>query len=536
MSFHPPETNPAEGVAVPGDQRLSTGLRTGAVGIFAVLFMAVANAAPITAMSFNVPIAIGFGNGIGAPAGFLFATIVLTFFAIGYVAMARHITTAGAFYGFISHGLGQVWGMASGLLATVAYVIFEGSLVGGFAYFASDALKTSFDVDVNWMVFAIGGTLLIGILTYYSITLTAAVLSVTLTCEIVLLLALGISVLIKGGPAGYLFSETVPIKPAFQNLSAGAFGTSAAAGVAAIGIFFAFWSWVGFETTAVYGEESRDPKRMVPRATLIAVVGLGLFYTFMSWMVIVGQGPKKAVELSTSASPVDLWLTLVNQNLGGVAQGIYKILLVVGSFACAMAFHNAASRYIYAIGREAPWAGVRNTIGGTHPVHRSPAVASWIQSGITLVLMVLFFLFTAVSVPDANGNPVDTPSLVPYVNAYGLLALIGTAMILIVQTICSLAVIWFFAVKKVHPGNPLWTVVAPAIGGLGMLYALYLLWTNRDFAAGYGSDSLVFKLMPVYVVLTLALGLGYTLWLRRAHPDTFREVGRTVLEEAHERA
>ena len=35
----------------------------------------------------------------------------------GYVAMAKHITTTGAFYGFISHGLGQVWGMASGLLS-----------------------------------------------------------------------------------------------------------------------------------------------------------------------------------------------------------------------------------------------------------------------------------------------------------------------------------------------------------------------------------------------------------------------------------
>src|SRR3954466_9432671 len=215
------------------DAPAPAGLKKGAIGIVAVLFMAVANAAPITAMTSNTPIAVGFGNGLGAPAGFLFATIILTLFAIGYVAMARYITTAGAFYGFISHGLGQVWGMASGLLATVAYVIFEGSLVGGFAYFASDALKSSFDVDVNWMVFALAGTLLIGILTYYSITLTAAVLSVTLTCEVVLLLALGISVLIKGGPSGYLFSEPVPVAPAFKSLEAGAFGTSAAAGAAA---------------------------------------------------------------------------------------------------------------------------------------------------------------------------------------------------------------------------------------------------------------------------------------------------------------
>jgi amino acid transporter len=508
------------------------------VGLVGVLFMAVANAAPITAMSFNVPIAIGYGNGLGAPAGYLFATIVLTFFTIGYVSMARYITTTGAFMGFISHGLGQVTGMASGLLATVAYVIFEGSLIGGFAYFAADALhQAPFNLDINWMVFAILGTILIGVLTYYSITLTAAVLGVTLVSEVLLLATLGISVLIKGGgPDGLLFGETVPITPAFGNLSDKAFGTGAAAGIAAIGLFFAFWSWVGYETTAVYGEESKDPKRIVPRATLIAVVGLGLFYTFMSWMVIAGQGRKAAVEYSISAAPVDLWLTLVKANLGGVALGLYKILLVVGSFACAMAFHNAASRYIYAIGREAPWAGVRNTIGATHPKTHSPATASWIQTGITLVLMVLFFAFTAVKAPDASGNLVDTPALVPYVNAYGLLALIGTAMILIVQTICSAAVISYFAVKKTHPGNWFTTVVSPLIGGAGMVYALSLLWQNREFAAGLGAGSKVFTLMPVYILLTLAVGIGYGFWLRAKHPDTYAEIGRTTIEEAHERA
>ncbi|MUH46716.1 MAG: amino acid permease, partial [Actinobacteria bacterium] len=102
-------------------------MKVGAVGLVGVLFMAVANAAPITAMSFNVPIAVGYGNGIGVSGGYLFATIVLTIFTIGFVSMAKYITTAGAFYGFISHGLGQMWGMASGLLAAVAYIVFEAS-------------------------------------------------------------------------------------------------------------------------------------------------------------------------------------------------------------------------------------------------------------------------------------------------------------------------------------------------------------------------------------------------------------------------
>jgi amino acid transporter len=520
--------------AMPGDHQISSAdsarLKAGAVGLVGVLLMAVANAAPITAMSFNVPIAIGYGNGISASAGFLFATIVLTIFAVGFVSMARYITTAGAFYGFITQGLGQLWGMASGLIAAVAYIIFEASLVGGFSYFASEYVLKPAGINVNWMIIAAIGIIIIAVLTYYSVTLAAGVLGVTLVLEVLLLGALGLSVLFKGGPDGYMFGDIVPPQNAFTSLPEDAFGTGVAAGVAAIGIFFAFWSWVGFETTAVYGEESKNPKRNVPIATMIAVIGLGLFYTFMSWMVVVGNGAAKSVEVSAGAAPVDLWLGLVDANLGGFMVLAYKILLVVGSFACAMAFHNAASRYIFAMGRESASGFLRRSIGSVNAKHGSPATASFVQSGITLVLCILFLLFTNVYI---EGEAV--PELVPYVNVYGLLALIGTAMILIVQTITSFAVISFFWVKKVHKGNVIATLICPILGAIGMLYALWLLWSNRNFAAGLAADSLVFTLMPLYVIGLLIIGFGYAAWVRAKRPDLYAEIGRTTIEEAHER-
>ncbi|OBB09865.1 amino acid permease [Mycobacteriaceae bacterium 1482268.1] len=529
-----------ESAATPsvGDlEQAPPGLKKGAIGIVAVIFMAVANAAPITAMTGNTPIAVGFGNGLGAPAGFLFATIILTLFTLGYVAMARHITTTGAFYGFISHGLGQVWGMASGLLATFAYVVFEGSLIGGCAYFANDAVNTILGVNIPWLVFAVGAILIIAALCHFHISLTAAILGVTLVAEVLMLFALALSVIVKGGgPDGFMLNQTVMLHNAFEGLPAGAFGTSAAAGSMAIGLFFAFWSWVGFETTAVYGEESRNPKKIIPRATLIAVVGLGLFYTFISAMVLAGNGAKTSVETSISASPLDLYFGLVNANLGGVLLDIYKILLVIGSFACALAFHNAASRYLFALGREIPSGAMRKSVGAAHPKHGSPYIASAIQSGITLVLVLLFAVFTAVQVPDADGNPVDTPALVPYTNIYGLLALIGTAAILLVQAICSAAVIWYFWVRKTHRGNMITTLVCPLIGGAAMLYVVWLLWDNRAFAAGYAANSLVFKAEPYIILAVFAVGVVYALWLRSAKPALYAEIGRTVMEDAHERA
>src|SRR5438270_5039810 len=111
-------------------------LKPGAVVLAGVLFLTGTGAAPISAMLFNTPISVGFGNGVATPAGFLIATIVLTIFGVAYVAMARKVTTAGGFYSFISHGLTRELGLATGLLMVSAYSVFEVSLVGGFAYFA----------------------------------------------------------------------------------------------------------------------------------------------------------------------------------------------------------------------------------------------------------------------------------------------------------------------------------------------------------------------------------------------------------------
>lgn len=507
------------------------GLKAGAVGLMGVLFMAVANAAPITAMTGNVPIAVGYGNGIGAPAGYLIATVVLTLFTIGFVSMARYITTAGAFYGFITHGLGQVWGMASGALATMAYVVFEGSLVGIFAYFSNSALHTWFGWDVNWLLIAIVGIIAIGIFGYFDISIAATILGVTLVCEVLLLSALSFSVLFSGGGPDGLVTEAVNPLNAFKSLQAGGGGIGAlidgkavAAGSAAIGLFFAFWSWVGYETTAVYGEESRDPKRIVPRATLIAVVGLGLFYTFVSWMMIAGNGKAKAIEKANTDS-VGLWVDLAKAKLGGAFVGdIYLALIMIGSFACGLAFHNAASRYLYAIGREVPL--TRNNLGATHGTHQTPHISSMVQSGITLVLTLgFYFLTTHGSVPLRGA----------YLYEYGLLAILGTMAILIVQAITSLAVIWYFHVKKLAPGNVLTTGIIPAVGGLGMVYVVWLLLDNINFAGGAASSAPFFTAIPYIVVLTFVVGLLGVLWLKSRNRPVYEAIGRTVLEETHAR-
>src|SRR5256712_13986518 len=84
----------------------------------------------------------------------------------------------------------------------------------------------------------------------------------------------------------FTFEALNPVK-AFQGFPA----TGAlAAGIPAIGLFFAFWSWVGFEMAPNYVEESSDPKRIVQMAMYISVIGLGVFYVLMMWASCAGYG------------------------------------------------------------------------------------------------------------------------------------------------------------------------------------------------------------------------------------------------------
>jgi amino acid transporter len=501
-------------------------LKPNAVGLIGVLFMAVATAAPITAMVGNVPIAVGFGNGIYAPAGYFVATIVLTLFAIGYAAMSKHITATGAFYGYISHGLGRIVGLGAGFLTAMAYMVFEASLIGIFAFFGNDTFNSLFHVNIPWIVFAIAMLAINALLTYFDINVAARVLGVFLITEIVMLALMALSVLFTGGgPQGWSWGSLNPLN-AFQNLSgavAGADGSMiTVAGSAGIGLFFAFWSWVGFESSAMYGEESKNPKKIIPIAVISSVIGIGVFYVIISWLAIVGTGPQNAVALAQdSATAGDIFFGPVGAHLGTWAVDLFKILLMTGSFACGMAFHNCAARYIYAIGRENVIPGMRKTLGATHPSHGSPHIAGFVQTGFATVV-VLFFALTGRD---------------PYTGLYGLMALLGTTAIMIVQALAAFAVIAYFHVGKNHPETANWfrTFLAPLLGGLGMLYVVYLLGKNASFAAGTAASDWVFAAIPYVVGVVGIGGLLLAVVLKYKSPQRYSELGRTVLEEAHER-
>src|SRR4051812_11417668 len=155
-------------------------LQAKAVGLVGVLFLTVTGAAPESAMLGNVPFAAGFGIGKYTPAAFLLATIVLTIFSVGYAAMAKRVSSVGGFYAFISQGLGREVGMSAGITSLVCYSIFEASLYGLFAYFGNLWFKTHLGIDIGWVWLALFALIAAGIMSYFEVKLSVAVLGVAL--------------------------------------------------------------------------------------------------------------------------------------------------------------------------------------------------------------------------------------------------------------------------------------------------------------------------------------------------------------------
>ena len=150
-----------------------------------------------------------------------------------------------------------------------------------------------------------------------------------------------------------------------------------------------------------------------------------------------------------------------------------QVLILTGSFACAMAFHNVAMRYFYAMGREGI---LPRALGKTHPTHKSPYVASITRPWSRSCIVLAWGIGAGFGFADAA----DTA----YVRIYTMMAVQG--------------VVW-------HPGDPgrvragrdrvhrapqaprlVWlvVVVCPIIAIVGQVFAIYLLFKNIDVLAG----------------------------------------------------
>jgi amino acid transporter len=437
------------------------GLSKGRLGVFGIVFFVVAASAPMAGMTGTVPVAAVLGNGAAVPGAFVFVGIILLLFSVGFTAMSHKVTNAGAFFAYVGKALGVNMGVASSFVSSLAYMTVQFCIYGFFGAIMSGTFA-SLGLDLPWYVWFLVGWALVTLLSLMRVDVGAKFLGVLTSLEVLSMLVVAIAILVTGGPEGLNFAASFDPTLVF----AGGF-----AGTAGIAISFAFASFIGFESTAIYGEEAKDAKNTVRKATYWAVgiiAGLFAVVTF-AMMTALGSSDVITPILERSdglANPANVLFSLAGEYVGPWMAVVMNILIVTSLFAALLAFQNAGSRYFFAMSRGGVLPSALSRTNG----RGAPVGGVWTMSIIGLIVVGLFAVF----------------QLDPILNLFYWLSAVAVLAITVVEILVSISVIVYFSKNE---GENIWQgKIAPALATIGMVLALYLIVARFNLLAGTVAD------------------------------------------------
>ncbi|MFY1691550.1 APC family permease [Plantactinospora sp. WMMB782] len=473
-----------------------TGLRQGRLGAIHLVFFTVAASAPLTVLGGGITTMYAVSGNVGAALSFLLLAAVLGVFAVGYAAMSRFVSNAGAFYSCIANGLGRVAGVGGSFLALASYNAIQIGLYGLFGAVLDAFVTAKFGVDRPWWVWALAGLAVVGLLGVLQVDLNATVLAVLLGLECLAVVVF--DVVAFGHPAGG--SVTLAgLDPG--NLFAAGLGAVFALGIA---------SFTGFESGALYSEEVRDPRRTVARATYVAVAFTGAFYALSAWALTVLTGPENAQAATAGAGPGVVFGNLA-AHAGGTVADAANLVFITSVLAALLSFHNAVARYLFALGRERVLPAFLSQTGARTG---APVGGSLTQTVLALGVVLAFVL---------TGRD-------PVLDLFTWLSGLSAVGVVLLMTLTSASVLGFFHRRREVGVNAWQRLVAPALATVLLLAVLVVLLVNFGALLAPGDPGYLAWLLPGVALVAALLGLGWGLLLRARRPAVYQAVGRGAVD------
>jgi amino acid transporter len=469
-------------------------LRADRLGTGGLLLSVLAATAPLMVVAGVMPTTFAVMGIVGQPLLFVVLGVVLILFSVGYAEMSRHVHNAGAFYAYISRGLGGTAGAGAALVALVAYNALQVGIYGIFGFEVSGLFATYADVEIAWWIPALVAALVVGLLGWLKIDVNARVLGVLLVIEVLLVVIFDIAALADPGKEGLSLHAFNP-----DTLTGAGVGTA---------LCFCIAAFLGFEQAPVYAEETSRPHVLVPRVMFFAVGGVAVFFALSSWALTVATGPSAIVGTAQKQS-AGLLFFLTESRLGGTFTDVLHILFVTGMFAALLSFHNVVARYAFAMGREGL---LPAAFGRTSGTSGAPGTGSLLQ---TVVAVVAFAI--------TDDGPAGDPTA-PVLQLFTWFGNIGALGVIVLMAAASLSVVVFF-VRRGAAGAQAWRLVTSVLAGLALL--VIAGYTVKDFEVlvGAGPGSSLIWVLPGVIGLALVAGLVLGLVLRVRAPEKHARIG-----------
>ncbi len=448
--------------------------------------------APVIAVILNAPAAAPVAEG-GLPLSFLAAFIGTAFVANTVVQFARRLPSSGLFYNYCSHALGGGAGFYTGWLYFGAYVLLAVGLFTSNGAFLKNYLQTELSINIPWWILSLALMGLVFALSIRSIKASVRVDLALLGIEMVVFLTLAIIAIANAGNGNTLhyFSPNAS--------SQGLTGIG-------LGAVFGVLSFIGFESAATLGEESRNPRRNIPTAVIGATVIIGVFYVFMMYALSAGYHLNNPAQLKAFIADPTPFPTITHRYANWMIN-IVDIAAVFGLFSCFLAVQNATVRVIFSMGRDRVLPGA---LGKVHKRFHSPYTAIYAITGFSIVAGIGLSAWLGSGITDV----------------YGWTGSLGTVAIVLVYMLANIGLIRFF--WRDPERSILRHVVAPILGIAALGYPLY--------SVAKPGQPFPYNLVPYVVLFWVIAGAVAYYYLRSRDPEKLKAVGRVLAEDEEDLA
>lgn len=411
-------------------ERRQSALKRDALGLQNAIVISVAVMSPAASIFFNT-IAQAPYAGAAIPFCYLVGFVVALLVANQYSEFSREMPSSGSAYTFVSEGLGAGWGFMTGWIGLIAIVLgVPYSFVLMSANLAT-LMNRWLDIQVSWSVYYVLAIGVVFAICYIGIRESLRVDLTLLAFEIGICVILAALALFHVGAQGGL--SLAPFSP----LSAPALDQLP------FGVVLAILSFIGFETAAALGGETRNPRRNIPRAIYGSMIVVGVFYVLMAYIATVGYGPANIVNrFASDAAPFD---TIARKFSGGSLALLVDLAGLLSFFSAALAIVNGGARILFTLGRDGL---MPPPINWAHPTRGTPAGAIAALCGLGLVSgLALGFTLT------------------PF-GAFNFLATLDALFVLLIYVLVSVACALYFTRKRREKLSVLRHIVTPALGAI----------------------------------------------------------------------
>ncbi len=458
-------------------------LRRGALGLPQIVASTLANIAPAMSFFFGFGTIVS-GAGVAAPLTILVAMVVILFLTNTLAEFSKYRPSTGSFVTFIGMAFGPTAGAASSIFVIFGYVVAASSVVvisGGWAH---DTLQVFLGINVPWQIMSLLATGVVGILVARGVAISTTMAAIFFYFEL-LLLIIGAAIMLVVNRSSL---SLAPFE--WANLSGGLKGIGA-------GFPIAVYLFIGWENSATLAEETRGPRKNVPRALLIGTLAIGLLYLFLAYATEVAFH-NNATSISKSEIPfVDAFRT----SAGGLLLLAY-LAGITSIFSSLLGLTNSQARILFSSGREGLLPAF---FGKIHPRHKTPFVAMW---GFVLASFAIVVVF------GWNVKPVDL---------FGDTGALGTIPIIITYLVTNLA-LPVYMIRYHRDDFKLGKhALLPAIGTVLMLFPLWgLVQPGQPAPISY---------FPWIALAVLAFSIVYGVILERSDPDLVQKIGSYVADD-----